>query len=186
MTGLTSQGEALFAGRQTLKVDSIVYCTGYQYSFPFLEGTGLVSTGTSPAGHLATSPSIVIWLESGIQEFAKSFLGQKETTYWLPAFIAQARHRAALPTVDARTTVLWGPGNAQGTEQRCRSAAEDGHVYPLYKHIFAPTAPSLSFVGLLWKSLRFPQFELQVSRQANCYHCTCAARCSVQSGSGVI
>lgn len=41
--------------------------------------------------------------------------------------------------------------------------ADEGHVHPVYKHIFVPAAPSLAFVGLLWKSLRFPQFELQAS-----------------------
>ncbi len=37
-------------------------------------------------------------------------------------------------------------------------------VHPLYQHIFPPdTAPTLAFIGLLWKSLRNPQFEYQVS-----------------------
>ncbi len=37
------------------------------------------------------------------------------------------------------------------------------HVTPLFKAIFLiPTAPTLAFVGLPWKSVRFPQFELQV------------------------
>jgi len=40
---------------------------------------------------------------------------------------------------------------------------DDNHVAPLYKHIFAVTAPTLAFVGLAWKSLRNVQFELQVS-----------------------
>ena len=36
-------------------------------------------------------------------------------------------------------------------------------MHPLYKHIFVPAvAPSLALIGLLWKSLRNPQFELQV------------------------
>ena len=37
-------------------------------------------------------------------------------------------------------------------------------VHPLYQHIFPPdTAPTLAFIGLLWKSVRNPQFEYQVS-----------------------
>ncbi|KFK40585.1 hypothetical protein AALP_AA2G015000 [Arabis alpina] len=39
---------------------------------------------------------------------------------------------------------------------------DDKRVGPLYKHIFPPTlAPSLSFVGIPWKVLPFPVFELQ-------------------------
>ena len=35
-------------------------------------------------------------------------------------------------------------------------------VVPLYKHVWPLTAPGLAFIGLVWKSLRFIQFEMQV------------------------
>ncbi|CAN1333358.1 Flavin-containing monooxygenase FMO GS-OX-like 3 [Linum perenne] len=39
---------------------------------------------------------------------------------------------------------------------------QDNSVRPLYKHVFPPhLAPWLSFIGLTWKSLIFPMFELQ-------------------------
>ncbi|PQQ04782.1 flavin-containing monooxygenase FMO GS-OX-like 4 [Prunus yedoensis var. nudiflora] len=39
---------------------------------------------------------------------------------------------------------------------------DDNRVGPLYKHVFPPAlAPSLSFVGLPWKVVPFPEFELQ-------------------------
>ncbi|CAN6460764.1 unnamed protein product [Victoria cruziana] len=39
---------------------------------------------------------------------------------------------------------------------------DDNRVGPLYKHVFPPSlAPSLSFIGLPWKMLPFPLFELQ-------------------------
>ncbi|VVB01587.1 unnamed protein product [Arabis nemorensis] len=39
---------------------------------------------------------------------------------------------------------------------------DDNRVGPLYKHIFPPTlAPSLSFIGIAWKIVPFPIFELQ-------------------------
>ncbi|XP_062026116.1 flavin-containing monooxygenase FMO GS-OX-like 4 [Rosa rugosa] len=39
---------------------------------------------------------------------------------------------------------------------------DDNRVGPLYKHVFPPAlAPSLSFVGLPWKVVPFPLFELQ-------------------------
>ena len=75
------EGGAALAG-----VDAVMYCTGYHYAFPFLEG--------STAG---------------------------------------AAVRAA-----------------------------DGRVAPLYQHVVPPAlAPTLSFVGLPWKTLPFPQMELQ-------------------------
>ncbi|PSC67968.1 flavin-containing monooxygenase FMO GS-OX-like 4 isoform A [Micractinium conductrix] len=41
-------------------------------------------------------------------------------------------------------------------------SVEDGHLARLYQHVFPPTvAPTLSFVGLPWKIVPFPQFELQ-------------------------
>ncbi|XP_030947988.1 flavin-containing monooxygenase FMO GS-OX-like 4 isoform X1 [Quercus lobata] len=40
--------------------------------------------------------------------------------------------------------------------------ADDNRVGPLYKHMFPPAlAPRLSFVGLPWKAIPFPMFELQ-------------------------
>lgn len=61
----------------------------------------------------------------------------------------------------------------------------DMHVAPLFKHIFSPAvAPTLAFIGLLWKSLRFPQFELQVWGQVNMHmqwylwsECVVCCRC---------
>ncbi len=77
-------------GTQIANIDAVIYCTGYQYAYPFLEGTGLVTS-------------------------------------------------------------------------------HDMRVDPLWQHIFPPNvAPTLSFVGLIWKSLRNPQFELQVSHSAKC------------------
>ena len=44
---LQHDGTVLFMDGQTLRPDSILYCTGYKYTYPFLEKTGLVSTGNS-------------------------------------------------------------------------------------------------------------------------------------------
>ena len=70
-------------GSQIPNIDAVIYCTGYQYAYPFLEGTDIVT-------------------------------------------------------------------------------CHDMRVTPLWQHIFPPSvAPTLAFIGLLWKSLRNPQFELQ-------------------------
>lgn len=40
-------------------------------------------------------------------------------------------------------------------------SVEDNHVAPLFEHCVSANAPSLSFIGLPWKVVPFPQFELQ-------------------------
>ena len=43
---LGSNGSADFSGGISAdSVDAVVYCTGYQYTYPFLKRTGLISTG---------------------------------------------------------------------------------------------------------------------------------------------
>ncbi|KAL4425758.1 hypothetical protein ABPG75_009774 [Micractinium tetrahymenae] len=83
LAALHADGAASLAdGSRIEGVDVVMFCTGYEYSFPFLED-GLVSV-------------------------------------------------------------------------------EDNRVGPLYQHVFPPAlAPTLSFVGLPWKIIPFPQFELQ-------------------------
>ena len=45
---------------------------------------------------------------------------------------------------------------------RVALGSSDNRVAPLYEHVFPPSlAPSLAFVGLPWKVVPFPQFELQ-------------------------
>ena len=39
--------------------------------------------------------------------------------------------------------------------------AEDNCVSPLFEHVFPPAAPTLAFIGLPWKVVPFPMFELQ-------------------------
>ncbi|KAK7309041.1 hypothetical protein RJT34_05463 [Clitoria ternatea] len=47
-------------------------------------------------------------------------------------------------------------------ETKGEVTVDDNRVGPLYKHVFPPAlAPWLSFVGLPWKVLPFPMFELQ-------------------------
>ncbi len=41
-------------------------------------------------------------------------------------------------------------------------STEGNRVAPLYKHVWPIIAPGLAFIGLVWKSLRFIQFEMQV------------------------
>jgi len=51
---------------------------------------------------------------------------------------------------------------------------ENNRVGPLYGHVFPPAwAPTLSFVGLPWKVVPFPQFELQSKWIARCLSGRC-------------
>lgn len=44
---LHSSARAEFSGGMTVDpVDAVVYCTGYKYTYPFLEHTGLITTGS--------------------------------------------------------------------------------------------------------------------------------------------
>ena len=46
LTRLGSNGSAEFSdGLVAENVDAVVYCTGYKYKYPFLDSTGLISTG---------------------------------------------------------------------------------------------------------------------------------------------
>lgn len=40
-------------------------------------------------------------------------------------------------------------------------SVDDNHVAPLYEHCINANAPSMSFIGLPWKVVPFPMFELQ-------------------------
>lgn len=51
---------------------------------------------------------------------------------------------------------------------------EDNRVGPLFGHVFPPAwAPTLAFVGLPWKVVPFPQFELQARWIARCLSGKC-------------
>ena len=126
----------LVGGRALEAIDAIIYCTGYKYRYSFLERTGLLSTGE----------------RTGL-------LGHREACC-LHAITANE----CLNFTHSHNSKLL----VEGLEKDCIKAitclfAEDGRVHPLYKHIFVPSvAPTLALVGLLWKSLRNIQFELQV------------------------
>ena len=68
-----------------------------------------------------------------------------------------------LDTEDGRGGSTGGPeGGTGGPKGAMTVSTEDNCVSPLYEHVFPPAlAPSLSFVGLPWKVVPFPQFELQ-------------------------
>ncbi|KAE8800964.1 Flavin-containing monooxygenase FMO GS-OX5 [Hordeum vulgare] len=92
-------GSLVFEDGSRVKADAIVHCTGYKYSFPFLEEE-----------------------EEG------------------------------------------GAGGGGGGGAGVVVSVDDNRVGPLYKHVFPPRlAPHISFVGLPFKAIPFPVFQLQSS-----------------------
>ena len=52
--------------------------------------------------------------------------------------------------------------SASDSESRLAPRSVDNRVAPLFEHVFPPASgPSLSFIGLPWKVVPFPQFEAQ-------------------------
>ncbi len=45
LKSLNPDGSASFMGGESLHADSIIYATGYKYTYPFLHQTGLLTTG---------------------------------------------------------------------------------------------------------------------------------------------
>ena len=53
---LQSDGNVVFTNGQSLRPDSIIYCTGYKYSYPFLDKTYIISTGDHCVMHADRYP----------------------------------------------------------------------------------------------------------------------------------
>lgn len=109
---LGADGSVAFEdGSVAENVDTVMYCTGYLYSFPFLEGAAAAAEAEGDAPAPEAPPS------------------------------------AACSAI----------------------SVQDNRVGPVHRHVFPPHyAPTLSFVGLTWKVVPFPQFELQARWIARC------------------
>ncbi|KAF9591780.1 hypothetical protein IFM89_007110 [Coptis chinensis] len=98
---LQEDGQVLFVDGTSVNADSIVYCTGYQYSFPFLDTKGMVVVDDGRVGPLyehTFPPSLAPSL---------SFVGIPRKVLGLPFFEAQAKwiaqllaRKRTLPSVD--------------------------------------------------------------------------------------
>ncbi|GAX79852.1 hypothetical protein CEUSTIGMA_g7292.t1 [Chlamydomonas eustigma] len=113
---LTQEGEVLFPDGTKLPcpVHSIIFCTGYQYTFPFMMDT------------------------AGLHESSQS-----------------------IPDCSSRGPLSKGMAPSESSAQ-IGISVHDQRVQPLWLHMFPPgLSPSLSFLGLPWKVVPFPQQELQ-------------------------
>lgn len=89
LTELGADGHGTFAdGSHASDVGAVIYCTGYQYDFPFLEGTGLVTTANQ---HV--SPLYLHMLPPSVAP-SLSFVGLpwkvRRWQWWLELTLAQA------------------------------------------------------------------------------------------------
>ncbi|XP_020255292.1 flavin-containing monooxygenase FMO GS-OX-like 9 isoform X2 [Asparagus officinalis] len=99
---LCEDGRVLFADGSWVIADSIIYCTGYSYSFPFLDTNGIVTIDDNRVGPLyehTFPPSLAPSL---------SFVGVPRKILGLPFFESQAKWiaqvlsgRRKLPSSDA-------------------------------------------------------------------------------------
>ncbi|KAF9591768.1 hypothetical protein IFM89_007098, partial [Coptis chinensis] len=97
---LHEDGMVLFVDGTSVNADSIVYCTGYQYSFPFLDTKGMVVVDDGRVGPLyehTFPPSLAPSL---------SFVGIPRKVLALPFFEAQAKWIAQV-LAGKRTLPSW-------------------------------------------------------------------------------
>ena len=160
-TELHADGGVSFAGGERVDaVDVVRYATGYVYTFPFLEGTGVVTVDDNRRAVPCASMSA----EKPPALTAKPLCCQSTALARLYCI------QSLLGTVPSRSpehAVGWGllePRPATRSVLTLLLAVHARRVAPLYQHMFPPAvAPTLSFIGLPWKVVPFAQYELQVS-----------------------
>ena len=120
------------------RLDSIVYCTGLWRASPYV----MQDTQSAVVGQAGK-------LDVCQQECCACSWLQGVLIAWPPhdLWTAFAGYSYSFPFLKPASLVQ----------------TDENHVAPLYKHVFAVTAPTLAFIGLAWKSLRNVQFELQAS-----------------------
>lgn len=59
-------GVTLEGGHHIAAADAVIYCTGYVYSFPFLDGTGIVSVDDNRVGPLYMVRLVPCWASAGL------------------------------------------------------------------------------------------------------------------------
>lgn len=124
---------ARFAGGlEEAGLDVLLFCTGYDYDFPFLKGkSAALLPGTAPPPSAARAAGAA---DGGAEE--RGVIG--------PGADAGAAVAAA-PPAPGSLGLAWG----------------SRRVHPLYLQLFAAAAPSLSFIGIPHSVVPFPLFDVQ-------------------------
>uniref|UniRef100_A0A7R9YW83 Flavin-containing monooxygenase n=1 Tax=Chlamydomonas euryale TaxID=1486919 RepID=A0A7R9YW83_9CHLO len=155
---LAADGAAMFLGGEGVPhVDTVVYCTGYRYTFPFLLEVGS-SEHDSCAGQGKDPDGAGGRGSSGGADGHSAGGGGGD----LPGERSEPP-QVLLPHVPAV------PCTGASSLPHSTLRVEQQRVGPLYQHLFPPAlAPHLSFLGLPWKVVPFPQQELQAKLVARC------------------
>ncbi|KAM5170526.1 uncharacterized protein ACMZJ9_003428 [Mantella aurantiaca] len=120
-----------------IMADTLIFCTGYKYNYPFL----------------LTGSEVMVDQKINLQGklMRKNVDVLEELNEGSPQLNETLNVKPVLPRVD-----LLEDKNIVGTD------LEQGHLPPLYKHLFHARYPTLGFIGACKIVLPFPLFHCQV------------------------
>jgi hypothetical protein len=183
---LQPDGSAVLQNGQAVHgIDATVYCTGYKYSFPWLEHLGLLQTGAAmpcqsmaldmhASQHSAEQCSRVAqaWPEHHSSMSGRVCTPAQPDPCALGALLEsccliQCTRWPCLAQTSRESAGAWGldrwyPILLQNRFSCPFAPADNACVRPLFAHMFIPSVgASLALCGLPWRSAKFPQFQLQ-------------------------
>ena len=146
-------------------INKLILATGYRFDFPFLQTAVMAGSNNSTSdtkaavADTAAGPS-----DDAVVAAAAAAASSAAAVLAAPSLESELKSSSRTsPLLPSSTTLLrtlrW----------------DDNHVRPLHDHIFCIEDPSLAFVGLPWKVVPFPLFELQ----ARCVRVCARARVCV-------
>jgi hypothetical protein len=187
-----TDGRVVFADGSTIVADAVIYCTGYDYSFPFLDTGGLVTVDDSRVGPLyehtfppALAPSL-------------SFVGVPKMVAAVPRFYeAQARWvarvlsgRSAPAVVGGDDALRRGVPPRQGDRRRAQAPLSHAIAFDLVycdefgeKHCGFPRLPEWK-KELVWSAVRSSRDDAEGCAATTTTTATSSGRdCSARAGS---
>ena len=152
-------GVAEFPGR-------VVHTHDYRTDAPFA-GLRVVVVGAAASGEdisrdIATAAAAVFLSAASWQ--TETDLAGVTKRPWLTRLHADGSAEFAEGSREAVDAVVFATGYHFSFEPFLRGdlvQVTDNCVAPLFEHVFPPAAPTLAFIGLPWKVVPFPMFELQ-------------------------
>lgn len=127
-----------------IMTDTMIFATGYKYNYPFL----LTGSDTTTNQKIDKREKVVRKDVDGLEELGsgKGFKKNDEN----PQVNETLNVKSALPRVD-----LLEDEDIVGTN------VEQGHLFPLYKHLIHARYPTLGFIGAVKIVIPFPLFHCQ-------------------------
>ncbi|XP_040202695.1 flavin-containing monooxygenase FMO GS-OX-like 2 isoform X1 [Rana temporaria] len=127
-----------------IMADTMIFSTGYKYNYPFL----LTGSDTTTKQKIDQRDNVVRKDVDGLEELGsgKGFKENEEN----PQVNGTLNVKSALPRVD-----LLEDEDIVGTN------VEQGHLFPLYRHLIHAHYPTLCFIGAVKIVIPFPLFHCQ-------------------------